>query len=32
MLHIALAKGRVAEQVMLFLHEAGIIFPFLYGG
>ncbi len=27
MLHIALAKGRVAEQVMLFLHEAGIIFP-----
>lgn len=27
MLHIALAKGRVADQVMVFLQEAGIIFP-----
>lgn len=27
MLHIALAKGRVADQVMVFLQEAGITFP-----
>lgn len=27
MLHIALAKGRIADQVISFLHDGGVVFP-----